>query len=331
MLQVCLACIPGLIALVVGFGTGVIFQVLMACAFALGVEALVAITRRRPVAWFWQDGSALVTGLLLGLALPPALPWYINLTGVAFAILVAKQLYGGLGYNPFNPAMAGYAFLLVSFPVYMTQWNAPVALTGDWPAMSGSLAGILGQGLPDALSGATPLDMVKNNTEWTLAELYDQQPGLSGLAGHPAWLLVNLGFMLGGLYLLARKIITWHIPVSMLVSLVLMALIFRNGDGSGSHGGLFLHLLSGATMLGAFFIATDPVSAATSNRGKLFYGAGIGILVYVIRAWGGFPDGVAFAVLLMNLCAPAIDYYTRPRVYGHHRSRQGFGGSGGSQ
>ena len=136
--------------------------------------------------------------------------------------------------------------------------------------------------------------------------------------------VVNLAFLAGGLFLLHKRLFSWHAPVGMLGALMLMSLVFWNGSGSDSNGSPLFHLLSGATMLGAFFIVTDPVSSATSPRGRLIFGAGVGVLVYVIRAWGGYPDGVAFGVLLMNLAAPTIDYYTRPRTYGHRKAERGF-------
>jgi electron transport complex protein RnfD len=135
---------------------------------------------------------------------------------------------------------------------------------------------------------------------------------------------VNAAFLLGGLFLLHKRLISWHAPLGMLVALSVMSLLFWNGSGSDSNGSPLFHLFTGATMLGAFFIVTDPVSGATSNLGRVIFGAGVGILVYIIRTWGGYPDGVAFAVLLMNLCAPTIDYYSRPRTYGHSKPERGF-------
>ncbi len=135
---------------------------------------------------------------------------------------------------------------------------------------------------------------------------------------------MNLAFLLGGVFLLRKKIFSWHAPIGMLAALFIMSLIFWNGSGSDSNGSPLFHLLSGATMLGAFFIVTDPVSGATSVQGRLIFGAGVGVLIYIIRTWGGYPDGVAFAVLLMNLCAPTIDYFTRPRTYGHSSAKRGF-------
>jgi electron transport complex protein RnfD len=167
------------------------------------------------------------------------------------------------------------------------------------------------------------LDALKVNKSLTMDELWAQNPAF-GYLGGAATEAVNLAFLAGGLYLLHKRLFTWHAPVGMLAGLAVMSLLFWNGSGSDSNGSPLFHLLTGATMLGAFFIVTDPVSGATSNLGRLIFGIGVGVLVYVIRAWGGYPDGVAFAVLLMNLAAPTIDYYTRPRTYGHRKPTRGF-------
>ncbi|MCY1284915.1 Electron transport complex subunit RsxD [compost metagenome] len=320
MLQVLLATVPGVLALTWLFGFGTLINLLWASAVALGCEAAVLALRQRPVRFFLSDGSALVTAVLLVLALPPYAPWWLTLIAVAFAIVFGKQLYGGLGQNPFNPAMVGYVVVLVSFPGAMTTWPTPQFI-GPWDA----LQQILGlAALPDGWSHATALDSLQHNHSLTLDELRASNPafGRFGASGQE-W--VNLAFLAGGLYLmLHRKLFSWHAPVGMLAALALMSLLFWGGSGSDSNGSPLFHLLSGATMLGAFFIVTDPVSGATSNLGRLIFGAGVGILVYVIRAWGGYPDGMAFAVLLMNLAAPTIDYYSRPRTYGHRKAERGF-------
>ncbi|MGE4474219.1 MAG: RnfABCDGE type electron transport complex subunit D, partial [Stutzerimonas sp.] len=252
------------------------------------------------------------------LALPPYAPWWLTLIAVASAIVLGKQLYGGLGQNPFNPAMVGYVVVLISFPVEMTTWPVPHAV-----GLVDGLLQILGaQALPDGWSQATALDVLKVNKSLTVDELW-RNPAFGHFGGIGSE-VVNLAFLAGGLFLLHKRIFTWHAPVGMLAALLLMSLVFWNGSGSDSHGSPLFHLLSGATMLGAFFIVTDPVSGATSTLGRLVFGAGVGILLYVIRAWGGYPDGVAFAVLLMNLAAPTIDYYTRPRTYGHRKPERGF-------
>ncbi|HCE41267.1 electron transport complex subunit RsxD [Alloalcanivorax profundimaris] len=314
MRRVILATLPGLAVLVWQFGAGVLFNVLWAAAVALACEALFLRARGKPVGFYLRDGSALVTAVLLGLALPPTAPWWLPLIGVAFAIVVAKQLYGGLGMNPFNPAMVGYVLLLISFPVAMTQWIAP----GQAPAPADSLALFLGQTPADAFSGATPLDTFRTwaGDAGALAE----HGILQGVLAGRGWQWVNLAFLVGGLYLLARRVIGWHIPVAFLAGLGVPALIAHQIDAARFAGPLF-HLFSGGAMLGAFFIATDPVSAATSRLGRFIQALLIGVLIWVIRTFGGYPDAVAFAVLLLNLAAPFIDYYTRPRAYGHKGAR----------
>ncbi|AMO74892.1 RnfABCDGE type electron transport complex subunit D [Pseudomonas citronellolis] len=321
MLQVLAALAPGALALIALYGVGPLFNLLWCSAVALGTEALMLHLRKRPLAVFLKDGSALVTAVLLALALPPYAPWWLSLLATAFALVFGKHLYGGLGQNPFNPAMLGYVVVLVSFPLEMTRWPSPDAGLG----LVDGLSRILGLGAPppDAWAGATALDVLKNNHSLTIDELLTQSTAFGHVGGRGVE-LVNLAFLAGGLFLLWRKLFTWHAPVGMLGGLFVMSLLFWNGSGSDSHGSPLFHLFSGAAMLGAFFIVTDPVSGATSNRGRLVFGLGVGIVTYVIRAWGGYPDGVAFAVLLMNLAAPTIDYYTRPRTYGHKKPKRGF-------
>ncbi|GLU38356.1 RnfABCDGE type electron transport complex subunit D [Pseudomonas sp. NBRC 100443] len=321
MLQVLAALAPGALALIALYGVGPLFNLLWCSAVALGTEALMLHLRKRPLAVFLKDGSALVTAVLLALALPPYAPWWLSLLATAFALVFGKHLYGGLGQNPFNPAMLGYVVVLVSFPLEMTRWPSPDAGLG----LVDSLSRILGLGAPppDAWAGATALDVLKNNHSLTIDELVTQSTAFGHVGGRGVE-LVNLAFLAGGLFLLWRKLFTWHAPLGMLGGLFVMSLLFWNGSGSDSHGSPLFHLFSGAAMLGAFFIVTDPVSGATSNRGRLVFGLGVGIVTYVIRAWGGYPDGVAFAVLLMNLAAPTIDYYTRPRTYGHKKPKRGF-------
>ena len=318
MLLVLAATLPGVIVLTWLYGAGTLINLCWASAVALGVEALLLKIRQRPVQFFLRDGSALVTAVLLALALPPYSPWWLALIATGSAIVFGKQLYGGLGQNPFNPAMIGYVVVLVSFPVEMTTWPVPHAV-----GLGAGLQHILGiAAQPDGWSQATALDVMKLNNSLTVEELW-ANPAFGHFGGIGSE-VVNLAFLAGGLFLLHKRLFSWHAPVGMLAALTVMSLVFWNGSGSDSHGSPLFHLLSGATMLGAFFIVTDPVSSATSTQGRLIFGAGVGILVYVIRAWGGYPDGVAFAVLLMNLAAPTIDYYTRPRTYGHRKAERGF-------
>jgi electron transport complex protein RnfD len=319
MTLVILATLPGLGVLTWLYGIGNLVNLLLASATALLVEALVLKTRQRPLFFFLNDRSALLSAVLLALALPPYAPWWLTVIASASALLLGKHLYGGLGQNPFNPAMLGYVVVLISFPLEMTRWPGIAQVSpGEGLQLIFGLAP-----LADGWVQATVLDTLKLNHSLTLQELYDSHAafGLLGGAGSE-W--VNLAFLLGGLFLLYKKVISWHAPLGMLLALLVMSLLFWNGSGSASHGSPLLHLLSGATMLGAFFIITDPVSGATSPRGRLVFGMGVGIILYVIRAWGGYPDAMAFAVLLMNLAAPTIDYYTRPRTYGHRQAERGF-------
>ena len=321
MLLVALATVPGIAALTIGFGWGTITNIVLASAFGLTLEAVVVFLRKRPIGFYLRDYSALVTAILLGIALPPYSAWWVILTGMFFSIVIAKHLYGGLGYNPFNPAMVGYVVLLISFPVEMTRWAAPLELSSalDAPGLMQSFAIALRASEFPAVDGftmATPLDLVRQNSALMISDLKQSYPQF-GRWGGVGWEWANLAFLAGGVFLLYRKIYTWHAPVSMLASLGLLAAIFYDGGSSNSNGSPMLHLFSGATMLGAWFIITDPVSSAVSNRGRIIYGACIGALIYIIRKWGNYPDAVAFAVLLMNFAAPLLDHYTQPKTYGH--------------
>ncbi|ABD81663.1 electron transport complex subunit RsxD [Saccharophagus degradans] len=325
---VLLATLPGLVALTAFFGIGSIINVILACTFAVAFESAALALRNRPIAFYLKDFSAIVTAVLLALALPPYAPWWLVAVGVFFAIVVAKHLYGGLGYNPFNPAMVGYVVLLISFPLEMTMWAAPVSALGDGghlPSLGDALAKVfMGvefvSGELDGYTAATPLDVLRQNSSLLLPDLYTQSPAFAQAKWAGAgWEWVNLMFLAGGAYLLYMRVFTWHAPVSMLATLGILAALFYDGGSSASLGSPLFHWLSGATMLGAFFIVTDPVTSAVSTRGRIIYGALIGLVVFVIRSWGNYPDGVAFAVLLMNFAAPFIDYYTQPRTYGHKK------------
>lgn len=326
MREVLLATLPGVAALVWYFGPGALLQMVLAASAALAAEAAALRLRRRPVRSTLADGSALVTGILLGIALPPLAPWWLAVTGGAFAILIAKQPYGGLGHNLFNPAMAGYAMLVVSFPEAMSRWPAPAPLlpAEGAPGLIDALRAIfIGTNpLADVFTTATPLETFRHHTGLLASQVYATHPLLAqGMLAGVGWETVNLGFLAGGLYLLARGVFRWHAPVAMLTALAALALLGNDAGSSASLGPPSLHLLSGATMLGAFFILTDPVTTAASVRGRLLCGLLTGALVFAIRAWGAYPDGVAFAVLLMNLAVPLIDRVTLPPAYGQRRER----------
>ncbi|MBI5919505.1 MAG: electron transport complex subunit RsxD [Nitrosomonadales bacterium] len=320
MRRVMLALLPGIAAYVWFYGPAILVSLTLASVTALAVEAAMLKLRERPIRPFLSDYSALLTAWLLALSIPPLAPWWLVVVGTAFAISVAKHLYGGLGNNPFNPAMIGYAVLIVSFPVQMTHWLAPHGLAQLDLDLAGQLAYIFGGQLPgnavlDALTTATPLDTLKTqlHLDRAVADIFGLP--IYGYLGGKGSEVVALGFLLGGLYLLATRIITWHVPAAFLGTLFATAGLFYLIDPAHYVAPLF-HWVSGAAMLGAFFILTDPVSGPTTPRGKLIFAAGAGFLTYIIRVFGGFPDGVAFATLLMNICVPLIDAYTQPKVYG---------------
>ncbi len=328
MLTVLAALIPGIAVLSYFFGPGHLIQICLASATALLCEAAILYVRKKPILFYLTDYSALLTAVLLAISLPPYAPYWVTIVATLFAIIIAKHLYGGLGQNPFNPAMIGFALVLVSFPVEMTtSWSAPSALLNSSISIQDALRYIfLSRETIDAITMATPLDLYKHQVEIATATEIYQDPIFHGPNSDASialgWQWVNFAFLLGGAFLLWKKIFTWHVPVSLLISLSLLSLFI--GWDSDSYVPLSLHLFAGATMLGAFFIATDPVTASTTPLGKLIYGAGIGILIYVIRTWGAYPDAVAFAVLLMNFCAPLIDQYSQPRTYGHKKAVRGL-------
>ncbi|HFC91591.1 MAG TPA: electron transport complex subunit RsxD [Leucothrix mucor] len=322
MRQVLYALIPGVLVMFYFYGWGVLINIVLAILIALGFEILSLWLRKRPIKPFLADYSAIVTACLFALSIPPLAPWWILMVGLFFAIVIAKHLYGGLGYNPFNPAMVGFAVLIVSFPLEMTQWISPEFSNDFMPSLADSLR-IVFTGFEslysidqwDAITMATPLDDMK--IELKSGHYFSEvmQTNGYGFASGKAWELVSLAYLGGGLWLLYKGIINWRIPVSLLLTLAVVAAIFGWLEPDMRQSPLF-HLFSGATLLGAFFIATDPVSASTTPRGQLFYGASIGFFIYVIRTWGNYPDAIAFSVLIMNMSVPMIDYFTQPRVFG---------------
>lgn len=324
MLKVMAALIPGIIAHAWFFGPGIWVSLLLCTAFAVGLEALLLLMRGLPMKPFLSDGSGLVTAWLLALSLPTLAPWWLYAVGVIFAVLVAKHLYGGLGQNLFNPAMVGYAALIVSFPVYMTQWPAPAGLADHGLTLLEAFDLVFaGQGAisPDAYTSATVLDTWKTQVKLDKpAEDILAMP-MFGWGGGQGQEFVALMYLLGGLLLLGNRLITWHIPVAFLAGLAATAGALHLVD-PGFHADPMFHLLSGGAMLGAFFIATDPVTAASTPLGKLIYAGLAGFLTAIIRAFGGYPDGVAFAVLIANVCVPFIDAYTQPRVFGHGKAQK---------
>jgi electron transport complex protein RnfD len=322
MRRVLFALVPAMLCHIWYFGPGLLFNFALTAVAALLTEAAVLKLRGRPTRHAMRDCSALVTAALLSFALPPFVPFWIPLIGGAISITLAKQLYGGLGKNLFNPAMVGYVFLILSFPVEMTQWLPPRMGDIDYRPLSvGEHASYVFKGeapadvTVDALTRATPLDLVKEGLREDRPFAEIRGGSLFGDFGGRGWEWVANFVALGGLYLLYAGTIRWHIPTTFLAGLLVPATVLYLVDPN-AYATPGFHLFSGATMLGAFFIATEPVSAAGTDRGRLIYGAGIGVLVYVLRTWGTYPDGVAFSVLLMNGTVPLINRYTRPRIYG---------------
>jgi RnfABCDGE-type electron transport complex D subunit len=271
------------------------------------------------------DGSAALTGWLLALSLPPWAPWWIGVFGGLFAAIVGKHVFGGLGQNMFNPAMVARVALLISFPLHMTTWVAPLPLlTASAPGLIEGLR-ITFKGIPvgfDAVASASVLGFAKTELSRGVDLLqamlhaptqawYGSRSGSLGETA--AWLIAA-----GGVAMMFMRVISWHIPLAMLASVAVPAAILHAIDPA-RYLDAGTHLLSGGAMLGAFFIATDYVTSPNTPRGQLIFGAGCGVLTYVIRTWAGYPEGVAFAVLLMNSLTPIIDSYFKPRIYGRNR------------
>ena len=320
MLQVLFALVPGVLAYVWFFGPGVLIQIFLATVFALLFESLMLRWRGRPLKPFINDYSAVVTAVLFALCIPPLAPWWISCIAMLFAIGFAKHLYGGLGQNVFNPAMVGYVVVLISFPQVMTAWLPPLSLAEHSLGLGDTIMTILTGQVPvagswDAVSQATPLDTIKTGLETGRMIPEIRSAPIFGDFGGLGWEWIANWFAVGGLYLMFKRVISWQVPVAVVSSIILVSLPFWLIDPDSNPFPL-QHVFSGAIILAAFFIATDPVSGCVSNRGRLIFGAGVGVITLVIRRWGGYPDGVAFAVLLMNMAAPLIDRYTRPRMYG---------------
>ncbi|NBI43551.1 electron transport complex subunit RsxD [[Haemophilus] felis] len=334
MLWVIVAMLPAFAMQIYYFGFGVLIQSCLAVSFAVFLEGLVTLLRKKTLFFYLRDLSVVLTALILAMAIPPYAPYWIILIGIFCAVILGKQVYGGLGQNLFNPAMVGYVMLLISFPVQMTAWLPPLPLLQEPPTWNDAyqliFTGFTTDGFTlhqlnhsiDSISQATPLDSAKVSllkADTNVLKINYEMLLQSPLFQHSlpfGWWQVNLAFLLGGLILIFKKVIHWHIPVAMLVSFTVFASLTT----------LFLpmaqlnplsQLFSGAMMFGAFFIATDPVTASITPKGKLLFGALIGLLIYVIRFYGSYPDGVAFSILLANIFVPLIDHYTRPVVTGY--------------
>ncbi|MCR6632775.1 MAG: RnfABCDGE type electron transport complex subunit D [Magnetospirillum sp.] len=327
MNTVLLALVPATLFDLWLFGWPAVFLFLLSVGSCLLAEAICLHVAGKPIKPTLTDGSAALTGWLLAMSLPPWAPWWVPVLGSVFAIPLAKHFFGGLGQNVFNPAMVARVALLVSFPVQMTLFVPPHPLfAAGSPGFLDALAITFGAGTVDSISAASALGYVKTELSRGIAvtESIRHVPDLMDLAlgskpgsmGETSALLV----LLGGLVLLARRIISWHTPVAVMATVFALGTIFNAIDPARFAPGAF-HLLSGATFLGAFFIATDYVTSPVSKKGQLVFGFGVGLLTWVIRTFAGYPEGMAFAVLLMNALTPIIDQNFRPRAFG--RTRKG--------
>ncbi|TCP95057.1 electron transport complex protein RnfD [Cricetibacter osteomyelitidis] len=332
MLWVLFAMLPAIAVQIYFFGFGVLVQILLAVSFAWLLEFGVTLLRKKTPLFYLSDFSVTVTALILAVAIPSYAPYWIILIGTFCAVMLGKHVYGGLGQNPFNPAMVGYVVLLIAFPLQMTTWTPPLSLLHEPLTLNDALHLVFagnttdGFGLRqltaniDGITQATPLDAVKTGLKTTALSDVFASPIFTGFPqlGGLGWWQLNLAFLLGGLFLVWKKIIHWQIPLAFLATFAVLATVTWFIDPQHTANPLW-HLFSGAMMFCAFFIATDPVTASITIKGKVIFGILLGVLVYVIRFHGNYPDGVAFGILLANICVPLIDHYTRPRVYGRAR------------
>ncbi len=278
-----LALLPGIAVMVFTLGTAYLWQLAIAGALAVSIESACLLARGQSVR-LALDGSAVVTALLIGISLPPGVSLWVLSLAVLGGVGLAKQLFGGLGHNLFNPAMVGYALVLVSFPAELAVWPA------------------------DAITGATPLDIISHRQSQTFTEAVSSEQ--FGNWGGLPWQWINLAFLAGGCVLLVLRLARWRVVAGVLLALGAAAALTYDAGSSLSNGSPLYHWFTGATMLTAFFVATDPVTHPQSTRGQWLFGALVGLLIFVIRAYGSYPDGAAFAVLLANAAAPSLDHWT---------------------
>lgn len=287
MWMVVLSLIPAGAAGVYIFGLRALGVIILAVFSAVATEGLLQAFTKRKISIL--DGSAVITGLLLAYNLPPQVPFWLPIIGSFFAIAIAKQVFGGLGQNIFNPALAGRVFLMASWPKYMTSFVKPF----------------------DAVTGATPLAALK---EGKILENISYLDLFLGKRGGCIGEACIAALLLGAAFLLIKKYISWHIPFTYILSVGIFTYIF--GPNSLFSGDWLFHILSGGLILGAFFMATDYVTSPLTRKGQIIFAIGCGILTAVIRLWGGYPEGVSYAILMMNAAAPIIDRYTKNRIYG---------------
>ena len=322
MRYVLLALVPAVVLHVVYMGCGIVIQFALAATTAATLEIAVLLVRGKPWRDRFNDLSIFVLAALFVIAVPPYAPYWFTVSGVAFAVIIGKHIYGGLGGNLFNPAMAGYAFVLVSYPAVGAQWPVIDADAGFIGPLQAALYIFAPATAPDAVSGATVLDY--SRTQAALMMMRSEMVGaeLFGMIAGQAWEWINAGFLLGGLWLLYLKVIPWRIPAAVICGIAVPAMIFSGIDPALRAGPLF-HIFAGAALPAAFFIATEPVSSPTAPRAMLVFGFGVGLLTYCIREWGAYPDGVAFSILIMNALVPSLDRFFRPVSYGRRSLADG--------
>ena len=310
MLLVIAALLPAYIVSVIEFGWGALITTAISVVACVGFEWLIAkfILKQKPTIC---DCSAILTGLLLAFNLPSNLPWWIVIIGALVAIGVGKMTFGGLGQNPFNPALVGRVFLLISFPVQMTTWPRPLGFAGSYV---------------DAETGATPLALLKQGIKGGDSSIVSQLPDLwdafVGIMGGSLGEVSAIALLVGGIFLICTRVITWHIPVSILATVALFAAVTgwcgALPEGLTTAQYVAMTLCTGGIMLGAFFMATDYVTSPMTPWGKIIFGIGIGLIVMVIRTWGAYPEGMSFAILIMNACVPLLNHI-RPKRFGEKK------------
>lgn len=317
MLLVCAALVPGTLVQTVLLGPGVLVQVLLAVGAALVVETAMLRLRGQPVARFMTDGSAVLTAWLFALCVPPLAPWWIAVVGMIAAIGLAKHAFGGLGHNLFNPAMVGYAVVLLCWPLALTRWTPPGTVDAQ-PGVLDTLRAIF-VGAPDgswdAVTGATPLTVHHELAARGMTRAEINNHSVFAASGGMVWSWIAAAFALGGSALCALRVVDWRTPVSVVAATCVLALPLWLLDAD-IHASPLQHLGTGGLMLAAFFIASDPVTGAGTPRGRWLFGAGFAAVVLVFRGWGAHADGIAFAILLMNAFAPLMDRYSAPRIFG---------------
>jgi electron transport complex protein RnfD len=297
MVQVFIALLPAAVAAVWFFGLAALEVMALCTAGCMAIEEIWNKCAKRPSTW--KDGSAALTGLLLAMNLSSGAPWWICILGSIIAIVLGKQLFGGLGYNPFNPALVARVALLIGFPSLMTSWVVPNS--GKWFAC-------------DAMTGATPLG-ASGAAVASIPDLFTGNVG--GCLGETS----ALALLIGGVFLLVRKLIKWQIPASFIGTVAILSGIVHHFNPELTPPALY-HVLAGGLMIGAFFMATDMVTSPMTANGALIFGFGCGLITSVIRIWGGYPEGVSFSILFMNALTPLIDRYTIGKPFGYIRVKK---------